>query len=69
MRLMDKAALRASQGPVLKAGTRRVDALDRCATLAPKTAGPLLSEAEHFRRCPLCGGYVDMRDRIWIDEH
>ena len=30
---------------------------------------PLLSEAEHFKRCPLCGGYVDMRDRVWLEEH
>jgi len=26
--------------------------------------GPPLTEAEHFRKCPLCGGYVDMRDRV-----
>jgi hypothetical protein len=29
-------------------------------------SGPPLSEAEHFKRCPLCGGYVDMRDRVWL---
>jgi hypothetical protein len=28
-----------------------------------------LSEAEHFKRCPLSGGYIDFRDRAWIDEH
>jgi hypothetical protein len=32
------------------------------------TARPL-SEAERFRKCPVCGGYVDMRDRVWVDEH
>jgi hypothetical protein len=31
--------------------------------------GPRLSEAEHFRKCPLCGGYVDMRDRFWLEDH
>jgi hypothetical protein len=31
-----------------------------------KVSGPLLSEAEHFKRCPLCGGCVDMRDRVWL---
>jgi hypothetical protein len=31
--------------------------------------GPPLSEAENFRKCPFCGGYVDMRDRAWLDEH
>jgi hypothetical protein len=34
-----------------------------------QVSGPLLSEAEHFRKCPLCGGYIDMRDWAWIDEH
>jgi hypothetical protein len=28
-----------------------------------------MSPAEHFKRCPLCGGYVDMRDRVWLEEH
>jgi hypothetical protein len=32
-------------------------------------SGPPLTEAEHFKRCPLCGGYVDMRDRVWLEEH
>jgi hypothetical protein len=27
------------------------------------------TKAEHFKRCPLCGGYVDMRDRVWLEEH
>jgi hypothetical protein len=31
--------------------------------------GPPLSEAERFKRCPLCGGYVDMCDRVWLEEH
>jgi DnaJ-class molecular chaperone len=31
--------------------------------------GSPLSEAEHFRKCPLCGGDVDTHDRVWIDEH
>jgi hypothetical protein len=31
--------------------------------------GPPLSEAEHFKRCPLCSGYVDMRDRVWLEDH
>ena len=29
-----------------------------------------LSEAEHFfKRFPLCGGYVDMRDLVWCEDH
>jgi hypothetical protein len=27
------------------------------------------AEAEHFVQCPLCGGYVDLRDRVWCEEH
>jgi len=34
-----------------------------------QVTGPPLSEAEHFRRCPLCGGYVDMRESGWLDDH
>jgi hypothetical protein len=37
--------------------------------MGKQVTGPRLSEAEHFRKCPLCGGYVDLRDRAWIDEH
>jgi hypothetical protein len=36
--------------------------------MGKQVTGPRLSEAEHFRKCPLCGGYVDMRDRARIDE-
>jgi hypothetical protein len=28
--------------------------------IGKQITGPRLSEAEHFRKCPLCGGYVDM---------
>jgi hypothetical protein len=31
--------------------------------------GPTRTEPEHFARCPLCGGYVDMRDRVLLDVH
>ena len=31
--------------------------------------GPRWSEAEHVRKCPLCRGDIDMRDRAWIDNH
>jgi hypothetical protein len=39
----------------------------RC--MGRQVSGPRLTEAEHFRRCPLCGGYVDLRDRVWFEEH
>jgi hypothetical protein len=34
-----------------------------------QTSGPLLREVEHFARCPVCGGYVDMRDLVWSEDH
>jgi hypothetical protein len=34
-----------------------------------QVSGPILSEAEHYFRCPLCHGYIDMRDRVWLEEH
>ena len=30
---------------------------------------PDASEAEHFMQCPVCGGYVDMRDLGQVLEH
>jgi hypothetical protein len=34
-----------------------------------QVSGPPLTEADHFKLFPLCGGYVDMRDRVWLEEH
>jgi hypothetical protein len=45
------------------------DPAPRGTIIGRQVTGPHLSEAEHFRRCPLCGGYVDMRDRVWLDDH
>jgi len=41
----------------------------RGTAIGRQVSGPLLIEAEHFKRCPLCHGYVDMRDRVWLEEH
>jgi hypothetical protein len=41
----------------------------RGTAIGKQITGRPLTEAEHFRKCPLCGGYVDMRDRVWLDEH
>jgi hypothetical protein len=41
----------------------------RGSVMGKQVSGPRLTEAEHFRKCPLCGGYVDMRDRVWLDDH
>jgi hypothetical protein len=34
-----------------------------------QVSGPLRCEADHFARCPVCGGYVDMRDLVWCEDH
>jgi hypothetical protein len=44
------------------------DPFPRGTVIGRQVSGPPLSEAEHFRKCPLCGGYVDMRDRAWLEE-
>jgi hypothetical protein len=41
----------------------------RGVVIGRQITGPRLTEAEHFRKCPMCGGYVDMRDWVWVDEH
>jgi hypothetical protein len=41
----------------------------RGTVIGRQITGPPLSEAENYFRCPLCGGYVDMRDRAWLDDH
>jgi hypothetical protein len=37
--------------------------------MGKQITGPPLSERGAFRRCPLCGGFVDLRDRVWTSEH
>jgi len=41
----------------------------RGTVIGRQVSGPLLSEAEHFKRCPLCHGFMDMRDLVWCEEH
>jgi hypothetical protein len=38
-------------------------------TIIGRQVSGLLSEAEHFQRCPLCQGYVDIRDLVWCEDH
>jgi hypothetical protein len=40
------------------------DPFPRGTVIGRQVTGRPLSEAEHFRKCPLCGGYVDMCDRV-----
>ena len=35
------------------------DPFPRGTFMGKQVTGPRLSEAEHFRKCPLCGGHVD----------
>jgi hypothetical protein len=45
------------------------DPFPRGTIMGKQVTGFPLSDAEHYFRCPLCGGYVDMRDRVWLEEH
>jgi hypothetical protein len=37
--------------------------------MSKQVSGRRLTGAEHFRKCPLFGGYFDMRDRVWLEDH
>jgi hypothetical protein len=26
-------------------------------------------EADHYFRCRMCGGFIDARDLVWVDDH
>jgi hypothetical protein len=41
----------------------------RGTVMGKQVAGPRLREAGHFWKCALCGGYVDMRDVVWLEDH
>ena len=28
-----------------------------------------VSEAEHYFRCGICGGFIDGRDLAWVEDH
>jgi hypothetical protein len=28
-----------------------------------------VSEAEHYFRCEICGGFIDGRDLAWVEDH
>jgi len=45
------------------------DPFPRGTVIGKQITGPPWSEAEHFRKRTLCGGYVDMHDRVWLEEH
>jgi hypothetical protein len=38
-------------------------------SLASALTVTVMSEAEHFYKCPKCGGYVDKRDLAQVFEH
>jgi hypothetical protein len=44
-------------------------AIRRGEIIGDRVGGDPKSEAEHFIKCPKCGGYVDMRDLGQVLEH
>jgi hypothetical protein len=43
--------------------------IPRGTIIGTQSGGPPLSDAEHFWKCELCGGYFDMRDLGAVLEH
>lgn len=37
--------------------------------IGERVGGPPTEDAEHFIRCPACGGWIDMRDLGQVFEH
>jgi len=60
--------LRSNPGPFLRDDQIKIASMEypfpRGTIMGKQVTGPRLSEAEHFRKCPLCGGCVDLRDRL-----
>jgi hypothetical protein len=43
--------------------------LRRGEIIGRRVGGEPATEAEHFMKCPVCGGYIDMRDLAQVMEH
>jgi len=69
LRLVDEAAFRASQGPMLKAGTRRDSALDRHERLASGTARTLGGARRQFGRRRLQIGHGTDPGKVTIGDY
>jgi len=69
LRLVDEAAFRASQGPMLKAGTRRDSALDRHERLASGTARKLGGARRQFGRRRLQIGHGTDPGKVTIGDY
>jgi hypothetical protein len=41
----------------------------RGSVLGERTDSRRVPEAEYFFRCVACGGWIDMRDLGWIEDH
>ena len=41
----------------------------RGTVIGKRTDGRHVPEAEHFFRCVACNGWIDGRDRTWVEDH
>jgi len=41
----------------------------RGTVLGERTDGRRVGEVEHYFQCKTCGGYLDARDLVWIEDH
>jgi hypothetical protein len=45
------------------------DPIPRGAFIGERVDGRRVHEADHYFKCPLCGGYFDARDLAWVEDH
>jgi hypothetical protein len=45
------------------------DSFPRGTVMGKQITGPLLREADHFKRCQFCGGHIDILDLAWVEDH
>ena len=41
----------------------------RGVVIGKQVTGPRLTEAENYFRCDKCGGWFDVRDLGWVEDH
>jgi hypothetical protein len=45
------------------------ESLPRGKYMGQQVDGPPMRTADRFQRCQLCGGYVDVFDLVWTQDH
>jgi hypothetical protein len=45
------------------------EAFPRGKHMGTQSGGPPMTEADRYKRCRLCGGFVDILDLAWVEDH